>query len=87
MGVVLSLLNQGACAYGIMDAMVARDEWYFEAVRQDSLVYRTAVRRAVQVIPLLAAHGDKISPGAFQSAKYNCDPAVQRALQAVSKVS
>lgn len=74
------LLQNGADATGCLNAMVEQHELYFEATDRDSPIYQTAVAHAVELIPLLAAAGDTVSKEARDSARYNCDVAIQRVL-------
>lgn len=74
------LIRQASHVHGIMDAMVERDECYFEAVQRHSPAYLAAVQHALELIPLLAAAGDYPAPHALASARYNCDPLIQQAL-------
>lgn len=76
------LIRQASHVHGIIDAMIERDECYFEAVQLHSPAYLTAVQHALELIPLLAAAGDCPTPHALDSARYNCDPLIQQALLA-----
>lgn len=81
--VALRLLQAGTEPHGIINAMVERDECCFEATEQRSPAAIAAVENAVTLIPLLAAAGDKPSPEARASARYNCAPQVQKSLSDV----
>lgn len=83
MQIVQLLLQNGADASGCLNAMVEQHELYFEATDQHSSIYSAAVSNATALIPKLAAAGDTISKEALDSARYNCDPTIQQALQEV----
>lgn len=85
MAVVYLLLQNGASAKGCLDAMVEQHELDFEATDPQSAVYQAAVQRATELIPQLAAAGDTIGSAALDSARYNCDPAIQRVLAQVKQ--
>lgn len=78
------LLAKGTCADYIPDAMVARDEQYFEAI---STPHPEAVRNALELLPLLNKAGAGISQQSLDSAKYNCPPAIQQELQKLPRQS
>lgn len=74
------LIRQETQVRGIIDAMIERDECYFEAIQRESPAYHAAVHHALELIPLLIAAGDSPSPQALASARYNCDPLIQQAI-------
>lgn len=71
------LLARGTRADYIPEAMVARDELFFEAV---GTPHKEAVDNAVYLIPLLGGAGATINQETLQSAGYNCPPAIQAEL-------
>lgn len=72
-----NLLARGTRADYIPEAMVARDELYFQAI---GTPHQEAVDNAVRLIPLLAAAGASITQDTLNSSKYNCPPAIQAEL-------
>ena len=74
----LQLLSDGTRADFIADAMVQRDEENFEAITTPN---PEAIENALVLIPLLGAAGATITQDSLDSAKYNCQPSVQSALQ------
>lgn len=75
------LLAQGEKAHGCLNAIVERDELYFEATDPQSPHYAAAIQNALVLIPLLRTAGDRLSDQHFSSAKYNCAPAIQALLR------
>lgn len=71
------LLARGTRADYIPEAMVARDELFFEAV---GTPHKEAVTNAVYLIPLLGGAGATINQETLKSAAYNCSPAIQAEL-------
>lgn len=80
---VVRLLLPKSSVEGCIDAIVDQHELYFEATDPQSDIYQNAVTRTTELIPLLAAAGDTISSAALDSARYNCDPSIQRVLAQV----
>ena len=79
----LQLLAHGAEVGNIADAMVTRDEIYFEAVRTP---HPEALANTLILLPLLAAAGGTITQDSLDSARYNCPVSVQQELCRLRKI-
>lgn len=79
--VIDALLGAGADASRTLDHIVDLHELCFEATAQATSPYRQAVNHATAIIPHLINAGAVISRDSLDSAKYNCDPRIQKLLE------
>lgn len=80
----LRLLARGTNAGNIADAMVARDEDFFEAIREP---HPQALTNTLILLPLLAAAHGTITQQSLDSARYNCPVSMQQELRRFRKIT
>ncbi len=78
---IRTLIEMGADATHTLTHMVELDELCFEYTEHNTQEHAQAVSNAIEIIPLLLAAGAGITREALDSAKYNCDPAIQQLLR------
>lgn len=83
----LLLLQHGADPRGTIDAMIERDECFFESTDQNSPAYQSAVANEIILIQMLANAGATLSRESYDSARYNCAPCVQTVLRSICAAS
>lgn len=83
---IRTLIEMGADATHTLTHIVKQDELCFEYTEHNSQEYAKAVTNAVEIIPLLLDAGACITREDLESAKYNCDPSIQRLIQFASLI-
>lgn len=78
---IRTLIEMGADATHTLTHIVKLDELCFEYTEHNTQEHAQAVSNAIEIIPLLLEAGAGITREALDSAKYNCDPAIQQLLR------